>query len=70
MTSWPESRVVDRVLHQRLADALHRAAMHLAGEQQRIERHAEIVDHHIVDDATSRRCPASISTSATCVPFG
>ena len=25
--------------------------MHLAGEQQRIERRAEVVDHHVVQDA-------------------
>ena len=39
--------VVDGVLHQRLADALHHAAMHLAREQQRIERGAEIVDDDV-----------------------
>ena len=50
MTSWPSPGAVDHLLHQRLADALHRAAMHLAGEQQRIERHAEIVDDDVVDD--------------------
>ena len=61
--------VVDRLLHQRLADALHRAAMHLACEQQRIERHAEIVDHDVVDDAVAP-VAGSISTSAICVPFG
>ena len=38
------------LFHQRLADALHRAAMHLAGEQQRIERGAEIVDDDVADD--------------------
>ena len=37
-------------LHQRLADALRDPAMHLAGEQQRIERDAEVVDHDIADD--------------------
>ena len=42
--------VVNRLLHQRLADALHRAAMHLAGEHQRIERDAEIVDDDVIDD--------------------
>ena len=50
VTSWPSLGAVDRLLHQRLADALHRAAMDLAGEQQRIERHAEIVDDDVVDD--------------------
>ena len=50
VTSWPSLALVDRLLHQRLADALHRAAMDLAGEQQRIERHAEIVDDDVVDD--------------------
>src|SRR2546427_7177065 len=41
---------IDRLLHQRLAYTLHGAAMNLAGEQQRIERDAEIVDDHVVDD--------------------
>ena len=50
LSNWPEAGVVDGVFHQRLADALHRAAMHLAREQQRIERGAEIVDHDVVDD--------------------
>ena len=50
LSSWPERRIIDGALHQRLADALHRAAMHLAGEQQRIERGAEIIDHDVVQD--------------------
>ena len=49
VTSWPSLRE-DRLLHQGLADPLHRAAMDLAGEQQRIERHPEIVDDDVVDD--------------------
>ncbi len=31
VTSWPSSAIIDRLLHQRLADALHGAAMNLAG---------------------------------------
>ena len=50
VTSWPSLGLVDRLLHQGLADPLHRAAMNLAGEQQRIERHAEIVDDDVIDD--------------------
>ena len=48
--------LINRVFHQRLADALHRATMHLAVEHDRIERHAEVVHHDIVDDLESRRC--------------
>ena len=44
-------RLRRRVLAERLADALRGAAMHLAGQQQRIERRAEVVDHHVIDDA-------------------
>ncbi len=43
--------IVDRLLHQGLADALHRAAVYLAGEQQRIEGHPEIIDDDVVDDS-------------------
>ena len=50
LSSCPEAGIVDGVFHQRLADALHGAAVHLAGEQQRIERGAEIVDHDVVQD--------------------
>src|SRR6185437_10090879 len=41
--------VVDSLLHQGLADALHRAAMNLAGQQHWIERHTKIVDDDVVD---------------------
>ena len=41
--------VVDRVLAQRLADALHDAAMGLAVHQQRVDDSAEIVDERIPD---------------------
>src|SRR6202790_3315340 len=41
-------RAVDCLLHQGLADPLHGTAMHLAGEQQRIQRHAEIIDDDVV----------------------
>ena len=46
----PLSGVVDRVLEQRLADALDDAAMDLAFEQQRIDGAAEIVDHGVALD--------------------
>ncbi len=39
-------RVVDRVLEQRLADALRDAAMDLTRRHHRIEERAEIVDRH------------------------
>ena len=42
--------VVDLVLHQRLADALHHAAVHLAAHDHRIEDAAEVVDHEIAVD--------------------
>ena len=48
--SWPLVVVVDRVFEQRLADALHDAAMHLAFEQQRIDGAAEIVDDGVALD--------------------
>jgi len=47
-------RIVGRAFHQRLPDALNRPAMHLAGEQQRVERGAEIVN----DDVIENRCRA------------
>ena len=37
-------------LHQRLADALHHAAVDLAVQQQRIEHGADIVDHAVARD--------------------
>ena len=40
--------VVDDVLEQRLADALHDAAMALALDQQRIDDRAEVVDHGVL----------------------
>ncbi len=40
--------VIDRLLHQRLANALHGAAVHLARQHQRIERDAEVIDDHVV----------------------
>ena len=45
-----DSRVIDDVLQQRLAEALHHAAMHLARDQHRIDDAAEIVEHVIGDD--------------------
>ena len=42
--------VVDRVLAQCLANALHDPAMRLAVDQQRIDYRAEIVDERITDD--------------------
>src|SRR5579871_4428850 len=49
-------RAIDHLFHQRLADALHHAAMHLACEQQRIERDAEIVDDDVVDHPDDTGC--------------
>ena len=43
--------VVDGMLHQRLAEALNDAPVHLTGDQHRVDHHPEIVDRHIVDDA-------------------
>ena len=45
--SWPRLAVVHLVLHQRLAHALHRAALDLAEHDHRVEDAAEIV-HHVV----------------------
>ena len=42
--------VIDRVLAQRLADALHDPAMRLAIDQQRVDDRAEIIDESIADD--------------------
>ena len=42
--------VVDRLFHQRLADALHHAAVQLAFDDQRIDDGAEIVDAGIFGD--------------------
>jgi hypothetical protein len=42
--------IIDCVFHKRLADALCRAAVNLPGEQQRVERSAEIVHDHIADN--------------------
>ena len=47
--------VVDRLLQQRLADALHHAAMDLALDQQRIDDGAEIVDRGIFHHLRVRR---------------
>ena len=47
--------VVDGALHERLADALHDAAMELALDQQRVHHRAEIVDHRVFDDLDVRR---------------
>ena len=43
--------IVMRMLHQRLADALGDAAMHLAVNDERIYGAADIVDRDVVDDA-------------------
>jgi hypothetical protein len=48
--SWPALAVVTDVLHQRLADALHHAAMDLALEQHRVEHGADVVDHAVAHD--------------------
>ena len=47
--------VVDRVLHQRLADALDHAAVDLARDQHRVQHHAEVVDRGVADDLGRRR---------------
>jgi hypothetical protein len=39
--------VVDRPLHQRLADALDHAAMRLAFDQEGVHDHPEIVNHRV-----------------------
>ena len=49
-SSCPELAVVDLMLDQRLAEALHDAAVDLAAHDQRIEHAAEIVDHEIAVD--------------------
>ena len=54
--------VVDLLLGERLADALHDAAMDLPAHDQRIEHAAEIIDHEIAIDLTS---PVSGSTSTS-----
>ena len=40
----PRLRVVEPEFEQRLANALHRSAVHLAFEQERIDRTAEVID--------------------------
>ena len=42
--------VIAQLLVERRADALHHAAMHLAGEQDRVHRDAKIVDDGVADD--------------------
>ena len=49
VSSWP-SLVIDGVLQQRLADALHDAAMQLAVDQHRIDDGAEVVDRGVLHD--------------------
>ena len=49
--------VVDRVLQQRLADALRHAALHLALDDHRVDHPADIVDRgevHHLDTPVSR----------------
>ena len=46
----PAVFVVDRVFEQRLADALHDAAVHLSFEQQWIDGGAEIIDDGVALD--------------------
>src|SRR5262245_3556482 len=43
--------IVYGVLHQRLADTLHRSAMHLALEKEWIERRAKVIDNDVTHDA-------------------
>jgi hypothetical protein len=49
-------RIIDRVLHQRLADPLCGAAVNLAGEQHRVKCGAEIVDDNVVKDPSFSGC--------------
>ena len=62
--------VVDHLLAQRLADALHRAAVELAAHDHRVDHAADVVDRGIGDDARRRRSSGSISTSLMWQPFG
>ena len=61
--------VVDLVLHQRLADALHHATHLLAAHDHRIDDAAEVVDHVVAVDATAP-VSGSTSSSTTWAPFG
>ena len=47
----------DQRFHHRLADALHDAAVHLAVQDQRIDRLAAVVDRRIAANLDRRRCP-------------
>ena len=49
VTIWPAEVELD-VFHQRLADALHDAAVNLAVQQHRIEHGADIVDDAVAHD--------------------
>ena len=62
--------VVDGALHQRLADALHHAAMRLALDQQRIDQ--TVPKSLTIEYFTTSTTPVSgsISTSATWQPLG
>ena len=50
VTSCAAVAVVDRVLVERLADALRDAAVHLAVDDHRVEHLPEIVDHDVAVD--------------------
>ena len=63
--SWPELRLVDDLLHQRLADALGDAAVDLALERQRIDDGADVVDDGVARDSDPSPVSGSISTSQT-----
>ena len=51
LRSCPVAEIVDGVFHQRLTNALDRATVDLAREQQWIKRRAEIVDNNVSHDA-------------------
>ena len=61
--------VVHHVLAQRLADALHRAAIELAAHDHRVDHAADVVDAAYATTCTSPVC-GSISTSLMWQPLG
>ena len=62
--------VIDRVLEQRLADALRHAAVHLALDDHRIDNRAEVVDRGPARLSSTRPVSGSISTSQMWQPAG
>ena len=62
--------IIDRMLKQSLADALHDTAMDLALEQERIDGPAEIVDDRVALDYDPAGIGIDFSTSAMWQPLG